>query len=317
MTSLARSPRVHEELRPPSVAGVSPDGSSIGDDALGGLASLPCVVVGDGYDQRTPPAHVDVVVDRAVAGLDDILATVEANPIAATTLALLLRGSTGRSLAEGLVAESAAYSVLQAGREFQRWRDANTAKQRTAELEPPVLAEREGNVLRVALNRPHVRNALNRAMRDALLDALALAAADGTITRVELRGNGPVFSSGGDLDEFGTFDDPASAHLVRLAASLARSYAAVADRLAVSLHGACAGSGIELPAFAHRVVAAPGTTFALPEVGLGLIPGAGGTVSLTRRVGRHRMALLALAGTAVDAATALAWGLVDEIGQVD
>jgi len=313
VASLARSPRVHEELRPPSLAVVSPDSSSIGGDALDGLASLPCVVVGDGHDPNRPPAHVDVVVDPTVAGLNDILATVEANPIAATTLALLLRGSTGRSLAEGLVAESAAYSVLQAGPEFQRWRDANTAKQRAAELEPPVLVERDGDVLRVALNRPHVRNALNRAMRDALLDAFALADADETITSVELRGNGPVFSSGGDLDEFGTFDDPASAHLVRLAASLARSYAAVADRLVVFMHGACAGSGVELPAFAHRVVAAPDTTFALPEVGLGLVPGAGGTVSLVERVGRHRVALLALAGKPIDSATALAWGLVDEV----
>jgi enoyl-CoA hydratase/carnithine racemase len=51
----------------------------------------------------------------------------------------------------------------------------------------------------------------------------------------------------------------------------------------------------------------------LPEIGLGLIPGAGGTVSLTRRIGRHRVALLALSGSAVDAATAHSWGLVDEV----
>jgi enoyl-CoA hydratase/carnithine racemase len=60
-------------------------------------------------------------------------------------------------------------------------------------------------------------------------------------------------------------------------------------------------------------VARPDFTAALPEVQLGLIPGAGGTYSITRRVGRHRTALLALSGGRLDAATALRWGLVDAI----
>jgi enoyl-CoA hydratase/carnithine racemase len=82
----------------------------------------------------------------------------------------------------------------------------------------------------------------------------------------------------------------------------------------VELHGACFGSGIELPAFAGRVIAAPDTSIALPELGLGLVPGAGGTVSLPCRIGRHRTAWLALSGRAIDASTALAWGLVDDVG---
>jgi enoyl-CoA hydratase/carnithine racemase len=73
------------------------------------------------------------------------------------------------------------------------------------------------------------------------------------------------------------------------------------------------GSGIELPAFAGRVLAAPDTQVRLPELALGLIPGAGGTVSITARIGRHRTALLGLTGAPVDADTALAWGLVDEL----
>ena len=68
-----------------------------------------------------------------------------------------------------------------------------------------------------------------------------------------------------------------------------------------------------MAAFARTVVADPGTRIALPEVGLGLIPGAGGTVSVTRRIGRQRTAALALCGRELDAATALAWGLVDEV----
>ena len=68
------------------------------------------------------------------------------------------------------------------------------------------------------------------------------------------------------------------------------------------------GSGIELAAFTDVVVAAPDTQIALPEIGLGLVPGAGGTVSLPRRIGRLRTAWLAFPGRTIDAATAQAWG---------
>ena len=67
------------------------------------------------------------------------------------------------------------------------------------------------------------------------------------------------------------------------------------------VHGACMGSGIELAAFTDWVVAAPDTQIALPEIGLGLVPGAGGTVSLTHRIGRLRTAWLAFSGQAIDA----------------
>jgi enoyl-CoA hydratase/carnithine racemase len=68
-----------------------------------------------------------------------------------------------------------------------------------------------------------------------------------------------------------------------------------------------------VPAFADRVVAREGTTFCLPEVRLGLVPGAGGTVSITRRVGRQRTAWLALTSARLDLDTALGWGLVDAV----
>ena len=107
--------------------------------------------------------------------------------------------------------------------------------------------------------------------------------------RVVGAGNGPAYSRGGDLDEFGTFPSPEEAHAIRLQTSIGAAIAAIADRVTFHIHGACYGSGIELPAFAHRVVAAPDTTIALPEIGLGLIPGAGGTVSITNRIGVERM----------------------------
>ena len=172
---------------------------------------------------------------------------------------------------------------------------------------------RSGDRLEITLVRPHARNALDARMRDELWDAFQIALADPSL-QVRWRGDGPAFSSGGDLDEFGSRPDPATAHLVRLARSLGSVVHELADRITVELHGACFGSGIELPAFAGRVVAAPDTAIALPELALGLIPGAGGTVSLPRRIGRHRTLLLALTGRTLDARTALEWGLVDEVG---
>ena len=80
----------------------------------------------------------------------------------------------------------------------------------------------------------------------------------------------------------------------------------------MSTEPAC-GSGIELAAFCDTIVARDDTEVALPEIGLGLVPGAGGTVSLTRRIGRLRTAWLAFSGCTIDAATAHSWGLVDEL----
>ncbi len=132
-----------------------------------------------------------------------------------------------------------------------------------------------------------------------------------------MTGRGPSFCSGGDLDEFGSFDSPADAHLVRLLRSAGQLISMLGIRARTHLHGAAMGAGIELPAFGDIVMAKPSTTIALPEITLGLVPGAGGTVSLPRRIGRHRTAWLALTGAHIDAQTAFEWGLVDEITEDD
>ena len=279
-------------------------------------SGLPPVVVGatDADEPNDHPARpaCDVVLRHGSADLDAIVRTVERTPLAARALVALLRGGAGRSLEDGLVAESQTYSDLQGGPEFARWLRGHRRATRS-EVGDPVRMERDDGVLRLTLARPHVRNALNAAMTVALLDGLAVAAADPEIRSVELRGDGPSFCSGGDLDEFGTFESPEAAHGLRLERSVGRALAEIAPKVRAHLHGACAGSGIELPAFAGRVVAAPDTQINLPELALGLIPGAGGTVSLPARIGRHRTAFLALTGTPIDAATALAWGLVDAV----
>jgi enoyl-CoA hydratase len=280
------------------------------------LATLPAVVVGTSAPDGAPGADAVDLVDVVAPEGDDLDATVDAvaaNPLAATALALVLRGSEARSVAEGLQLESAVYGTLQAGPEFAAWRASHPVHPPRPEDGPAVAVNRDGNRLELVLNRPAVRNALDTRMRDELVAALAIAAGDPDVAEVRLRGEGPAFCAGGDLDEFGSRPDVATAHLVRMTRSPARAMAAVADRVVAHLHGPCFGSGIELPAFAARVVARADTVVALPEVSLGLIPGAGGTVSLPRRIGRHRTALLALTGRTIDADTALEWGLVDEI----
>jgi enoyl-CoA hydratase/carnithine racemase len=282
------------------------------------LATLPAVVVGTSASTSTsdmPPTAdlVDVVVPPEGDELAAMVDAVAANPLAATALALVLRGSQVRSVAEGLQLESAVYGTLQGGPEFAAWRANRPVHPPRPEVGPAVAVHRDGDRLELVLNRPAVRNALDARMRDELVAGLAIAAGDPTVAQVVLRGAGPAFCAGGDLDEFGSRPDVATAHLVRMTRSPARALAAVADRVVAHMHGACFGSGIELPAFAARVVARPDTVVGLPEVSMGLIPGAGGTASLPRRIGRHRTAALALTGRTIDAATALAWGLVDEI----
>jgi enoyl-CoA hydratase/carnithine racemase len=213
---------------------------------------------------------------------------------------------------EGLVAESAAYSVLQAGPEFAAWRAAHPGRSDRDEG-PRVRVDRADEILSVTLTRPERLNALDALMRDELVEALTLAAADAGVARVELRGEGRAFCAGGDLDEFGTRPDPATAHLIRLERSVGRALSRLKKHTVTYVHGACMGSGIELAAFTDTVIAAEDTQIALPEIGLGLVPGAGGTVSLPRRIGRLRTAWLAFSGTTIDAGMARQWGLVDEL----
>lgn len=252
-------------------------------------------------------------VDDPAAALDGLGATVHAAPQASTVLAGLLRWSGALPVDAALDAESFAYSTLLGGSEFARWLSARGPRPDPPPARDPVLVARNGGLLRVRLNRPERRNAYGRQVRDALVDALDVAVLDPSVEHVEIDGAGPAFCSGGDLDEFGTTPDPVTAHLVRTRAGAARRLHALSGRTTLRLHGACVGAGIELAAFAGRVVADLGATVRLPEVLMGVIPGAGGTVSLPRRIGRWRTLQLALTGTAIDAHTALTWGLIDDI----
>lgn len=253
---------------------------------------------------------------QSIAGtLEALRAAITANPNAAVTLVQLLRAQRALSFEHALHMESLAYSTLLSGGEFRRWRTAHPAAHMERHLrEPPVVMERSGDVLRLELARPDNENATTAEMRDALVEALRVARLDVSIKTVEIRGRGRIFCSGGALGEFGTAQDLAMAHQLRTVRSVALELYRLGPRSRIFIQGAAVGGGMEFAAAAHEIVAQPSVFFQLPEVSMGLIPGAGGTATVARRMGWQRTAYMALSGTRLRARTALAWGLIDRIG---
>lgn len=236
------------------------------------------------------------------------------NVRAALLLSQVLKTTETMPVPAALDVESFAYSTLLGGPDFLRWLDRRGPRP----LPPlasssPVLLERHADRLRVTLNRVERRNAYGAEVRDGLVSALRLAIFDDTIRRIVIDGAGPSFCAGGDLDEFGTTPDLTTAHLIRSRAGAGRLVDQLREQVEVYVHGSCVGAGIEIPAFATKIVADPNSIFWMPEVGMGLLPGAGGTVSIPRRIGRHRAFYLFVTGLHLDAHSALEWGLVDEI----
>ena len=276
------------------------------------LHQLPCPSIAIGTHALA--AHCDVALDDA-HDLPVILNTIANAPLAAMTLVQVLRATPQVSVEQGLLLESLAYATLQGGPEFRGWSTAHPPRSIESLDTPPLLIERNDSHLRIRLNRPERRNAISVEMRDALCEAFQLVAADPSLTQVEISGNGACFSIGGDVDEFGLAPDTATAHAVRSLRLPARCLLPIAGRVSFHLHSACIGAGIELPAFAARVTAAKNAFFQLPDLRVGLIPGAGGCGSLPRRIGRQRTAYMALTGKKISATTALAWGLIDAIAE--
>ncbi|RJG56269.1 enoyl-CoA hydratase/isomerase family protein [Sphingobium terrigena] len=268
----------------------------------------PCPLIGIGTPDHPRAKDVDLLIEAPVS-LAIIAAAIDAQPKAAAVLVQLLRLIANMDAAPALVAESLAYGLLQGSDAHAQWLATRTP----APASPPgdVRLDRTDDQLIITLDRAHAHNAIDRAMRDDLRGAFDLAALDCDIARISLRGEGRSFSVGADLSEFGTTRDPATAHAIRMVTLPAHAIVRCADRLDVHVQGACVGSALEMAAFATRLTASPSAWFHLPELAMGIIPGAGGCVSVSRRIGRQRAALMILSGRRISAATALDWGLID------
>jgi enoyl-CoA hydratase/carnithine racemase len=254
-----------------------------------------------------------VGAERLDAVVAELEACVAAQPAAAAVAAQLMRATLRLSFDEALAMESIAYSMLLAAQGFAAWRAATPVRNRAPSAGPRVIVDADGPELSIRLDRPGARNAFDARMRDELVEALQFALDHPDVPPVTLTGAGPAFSAGGDLDEFGQADDVGRAHLIRALRSPTRMVRQLGARLTARVHGPCIGAGVEVSAAAARVVAAPDAVFRLPEVSMGLIPGAGGTASIPRRIGRRRACYLAISGAGIDARTALGWGLVDAV----
>ena len=184
-----------------------------------------------------------------------------------------------------------------------------------------VLIEREGPVGILTLNRPDKLNALNEAVRQALMVAVDELAADDGVSVAILHGAGEkAFVAGADVTEFAA-RTPAEQEDVY---ERRRVYEAVADfpkPLIAAIHGYCVGGGGELALGCDIRVADRTARFSQAEIRLGLIPGAGGTQRLARLVGPGQAMRIALTGDYVDAEEAYRIGLVeflvDEGGHLD
>ncbi|HSW17847.1 MAG TPA: enoyl-CoA hydratase/isomerase family protein, partial [Ramlibacter sp.] len=137
-----------------------------------------------------------------------------------------------------------------------------------------------GDVAVITMNNPPV-NGLNLATRQAIADGLGKANADAAVKAIVLTGGGRAFSGGADIREFGSPKAIAEPNLLSVILAMENS----AKPVVAAMHSVVMGGGLELALGAHYRIGAPGASVALPEVKLGLVPGAGGTQRLPRVLG--------------------------------
>ena len=169
-----------------------------------------------------------------------------------------------------------------------------------------VRIEKEGRIAVVVIDNPPV-NASSQAVREALLDAIAATNGDREVTAVVLTGAGRAFMGGADIREFD--QPPVEPQLPQVIAALMDS----PKPWLAAIHGAALGGGFELALGCDVRIAAPDAIVGLPEVMLGIMPGAGGTQHLPRLVGVPRAIELICAGKRLDAQEALQEHLIDEV----
>ncbi len=169
---------------------------------------------------------------------------------------------------------------------------------------------REGPIAVITVNHPPV-NALNIPMRTGLVAALKRAGENQEVTAVVLAAAGRTFIAGADITEFNKPPVPPTT------GDVIETLDALGKPVVAAVHGTPLGGGLEVALGCHFRVAAPGTRLGLPEIKLGLMPGAGGTQRLPRLVGMEKAMAMVLSGDPIDAEDALKFGLVDEITSGD
>ena len=173
-----------------------------------------------------------------------------------------------------------------------------------------VLITANGPVLEVIFNRPEKKNALTAAMYAAVVDAFGQADADPAVRVVLLTGAGDTFTSGNDIKDF---QARAAAEVASPAASFLDALCSLATPLVAAVNGPAIGVGTTMLAHADLVIAARSARFVMPFTSLGLVPEAASSLLFPMLVGRQRASALLLLGDPIDAQTAHAWGLVNQL----
>ena len=140
-----------------------------------------------------------------------------------------------------------------------------------------IIYNKRGPVAEIQLNRPHVHNAFNTAMRDGLYQALEAARDDSDVGALLLSGMGNSFCAGADLTEFGSAPSIVAAREARWSRDLWGLFLDLDKPLVAAIHGHCIGSGLEMALLCDLRIASTDASFKMPEANLGLIPAAGGT----------------------------------------
>ena len=170
--------------------------------------------------------------------------------------------------------------------------------------------ERHGDIAVLRIQNPPV-NALAQAVRQGLSDAMDRAEADTGVRAVLIVGDGRAFIAGADITEFGK--PPVTPHLPVLCNRIEASPLLVV----ASMHGVSLGGGLEVALSAHYRIAQPSARVGLPEVHLGLLPGAGGTQRLPRLTGAEPAIEMITSGRHVKASEALEMGIIDRVTEGD
>jgi enoyl-CoA hydratase/carnithine racemase len=177
-----------------------------------------------------------------------------------------------------------------------------------------VEVERRDGVGWVTLNRPAAINAINDSIRQQLPAALKSLDEDPGVRVIMLRGAGERgFCAGADLKEEPAAPEPAASGDARSQPGWIESFDRISKPVIAAIHGYCLGGGLEIALACDLRIASADAVFSLPETGLGLIPGGGGTQRLPRIIGLGRCLDLLVTGDRIDAARALEWGLITRL----